>query len=401
MPVGEKNTFRLNLFVLLILLSLGTLSIARAEEMPASATFSKDQALGIDEAMLPVLYPSSHAANLLVLNNGDVLCVWFSGTAEGQSNVGIVLSRLPKGSRTWQKTLLVDREEGKSYQNPVLFQQPSGRVWIFHTTQTAGKGQADANVLEVYSDDNGKTWTKPKVLFSAPGSFTRQPVVVMPDGAWMLPLFYTPSEGITNGAENNYSTTKITSDQGKTWRECRIPHSEGLVHPNVIKLTDHSYVVFLRSRYADWIYRATSPDGCEWTVPAKTTLPNNNASIQATRLRNGDIVMAFDNSSGPENEHKPRTAPRVPLSVAISRDEGKTWVAVRDIESGDKGSTGEEHFPGSKSRDEFSYPSIVQLPNGNILVAYTYRRLSIKAVEFPEKWIEAGTTTGKYKGPTR
>src|SRR5207302_4923828 len=123
---------------------------------------------------------------------------------------------------------------------------------------------------------------------------------------------------------------KITHDEGKTWQECPIPKSNGLVHPNVLRLGDRSYVVFLRSRYADYIYSAHSIDGCHWSEPAKTSLPNNNASIQATLLKSGHIVMAFDNSSGPETEHKPRTAPRVPLSIALSTDGGKTCSHVRD-----------------------------------------------------------------------
>jgi predicted neuraminidase len=36
-------------------------------------------------AYLDQLYPSAHAANLLLLDNGDVLCFWFSGTLEGAS----------------------------------------------------------------------------------------------------------------------------------------------------------------------------------------------------------------------------------------------------------------------------------------------------------------------------
>ena len=61
--------------------------------------------------------------------------------------------------------------------------------------QTAGKGQADAEILKVYSDDNGETWSHPEVLFNLPGSFSRQPVVILSDGAWLLPLFYTPTGG--------------------------------------------------------------------------------------------------------------------------------------------------------------------------------------------------------------
>jgi hypothetical protein len=56
-----------------------------------------------NESYLPILYPSSHAANLLELKNGDVLCVWFSGSWECSSEVGIVMSRRAKDERDWDR----------------------------------------------------------------------------------------------------------------------------------------------------------------------------------------------------------------------------------------------------------------------------------------------------------
>src|SRR5690348_4513524 len=104
---------------------------------PASNSLPDDgkyrhSALGIEEAYLTPIFPSSHAVNLLELRNGDLLSVWFSGTWEGNSDVAIVLARLPKGSSEWTKPRVVDHHQGESYQNPVLFQAPDGTLWIFH-----------------------------------------------------------------------------------------------------------------------------------------------------------------------------------------------------------------------------------------------------------------------------
>jgi predicted neuraminidase len=358
---------------------------------------------GSKSAMLPTLFPSSHAANLLVLRNGDVLCFSFSGTREGESNVAIVVSRLAKGSQTWDPAVLVDRESGKSYQNPVPLEDAKGRVWLFHTSQSAGKGQADSQVLKVYSDDGGKTWSRQEILFGKAGSYLRQPTVAGEDGELLLPIYYSTSEGITHGAETNYSVVEITRDAGKTWRECPVPESGGFVQMNIIRLRPKSYIAFFRSRYADFIYRSTSSNGCEWSRPEKTALPNNNASIQATHLRNGDIVMAFDNTRGKSTEHMTQTGPRAPLSVAISPDAGITWTEVRDLEIPDRAANTALNSPGAGStiefpgKEEYSYPSIIQTPADQILVAYTYRRLAIKAVMFDESWIEHGTTLGIYK----
>ncbi len=361
---------------------------------------------GVLEAYLPSLFPSSHGANLLLLNNGDLLCFWFSGEWEGDSDVGILVSRLGKGSKRWSRPVLVDHELGKSYQNPVGFQAPNGLIWLLHTTQDAGQGQANANVLLVLSKDNGKTWSKPKPLFTRAGSFVRQPLVLLGDNGWLLPMYYTPSKGIISGAETNYSITMISSDSGKTWKECPIPGTAGMVHPNVIKFSDTSFVAFYRSRFADWIYRSTSRDGCTWTAPTPTQLPNNNSSIQATLLRNGHLVMAFNNSCAVTGSGRAQAALRKPLSVAVSEDGGAKWPWVRDIEVGDVSIRGEvgdpldkkEHVKGSAAYDEYSYPTILQGLDGMISVAYTYCREGIKYVTFSEEWIKQGSTVGRFKG---
>lgn len=52
---------------------------------------------GYQEAFIPSENPQNHASNLLELSNGDLLCVWFSGTQEGVSDISVFLSRLNRG----------------------------------------------------------------------------------------------------------------------------------------------------------------------------------------------------------------------------------------------------------------------------------------------------------------
>lgn len=355
---------------------------------------------GLEEAYLPPLFASAHAANLLLLKSGDLLCFWFSGSWEGESDIAIVAARLPKGARQWSRPQLIDHHIGESYQNPVGFQAPDGTIWVLHTTQGAGQGQANAKVLASKSSDNGKSWSAPEVLFDTPGAFVRQPLQIMPNGDWMLPMYFTPSAGITTGAETNYSVVKISSDKGKNWKECKIPDSNGYVQPGVVRLPSGKYIAFFRSRFADFIFRSESTDGCTWTPPHKTALPNNNSSIQVTQLKNGHLVMAFNNVGSEMTDGKPKAGPRKPLSVALSVDGGETWGWARDIETG-RLKPGEAPIPAERNqpgREEYSYPSILQSEDGMIHVAYTYRRYTIKDARFDEAWIKNGTTEGVFKG---
>jgi predicted neuraminidase len=346
------------------------------------------------ETYLPILDPSSHAANLLELKNGDVLCVWFSGAWEGQSGVGIVMARRPHGSRNWGSPVLIDRQAGASYQNPVLFQEPDGTLDLYHSTQQADAGEANAHVLHLVSNDDGVTWTKPTLLFGKPGAFTRHPVVILKDGAWMLPLSYITSAGIGAGSETNYSATEISNDHGATWKECVMAGSEGKIQPSVVALAPGRLIAFFRSRASDFIFSSASSDGCVWSPATATVLPNNNASIQAFRLHDGHVVMAFNNSS----KSSAGGGLRKPLSVALSLDGGSTWPYVRDVEEGRHGYGLAEQTPKEPGREEYSYPSILETRDGEILVAFTYRRQTIKVVSITEDWIRQEGTDGEFPG---
>ena len=350
---------------------------------------------GAQEAYLPIDEASNHAANLLSMPNGDLLCFWFAGTWEGKSGVSIAMSRLDHNSGRWSLPVILSNHPGWSDQNPVPFLAPDGRIWLFHTSQQANKGQTTAIVYQLTSDDQGHTWTTPKTVFSEPGSFIRQHLITLGD-EWIFPTYHSASPGITTNAQNDVSIVKISKDSGKTWTDCEVPSSGGLVQMNIIKLNEDHLLAFFRSRYADWIYRSQASDGCHWSAPVPTQLPNNNASIQAIRLADGHLVMVFNNAQAETTRENPRTASRTVLSVALSEDNGKTWPWVRDLQSGD------EPPPFRPGEDaEYAYPSVVQSPDGMIQTAFTFRRETIKYMTFAEQWIKAGSTDGVFKGDSR
>ncbi|HTF64812.1 MAG TPA: exo-alpha-sialidase, partial [Edaphobacter sp.] len=182
---------------------------------------------------------------------------------------------------------------------------------------------------------------------------------------------------------------EVSADSGKTWKECDVPGSGGFVQMNILPISDSRLIAFFRSRYADWIYESESSDGCSWTAPHATNLPNNNASVQATRLKDGHLVMVFNNAQAEFKPEHADTASRRILSVALSEDDGKTWPWIRDLESP---TLSEPVLPLEDA--EYSYPSVIQSGDGMIQAAYTFRRETIKCRTFTEDWIKHGTSSG-------
>ncbi|PHI32534.1 sialidase family protein [Budvicia aquatica] len=370
------------------------------------------------EAYLPSECPQNHAANLLPLPNGDLLCTWFSGTQEGIADISIYMSRLAKGSNLWTKPVKLSDDSSRSEQNPVLFLDPDNILWLMYTAQKSGN-QDTAFVRYRQSKDLGETWGAIETLFSEPGTFIRQPVTVLSNGDWIVPVFYCRVQpGEKWVGNNDDSAVKISSDKGKSWREYSVPQSTGCVHMNVTVLNDGSLIALYRSRWADFIYLSRSFDnGKTWSAPQATSLPNNNSSIQVTTLNNGHLALVFNNMSAADCSERRTSlydeiedeedkasgkeviiptegrsafwgAPRAPMTLAISEDNGKTWPYLRNIEVGDGYCM--TNNSQQKLNREFSYPSIKQSADGKLHIAFTYYRQTIKYVSVDEEWVKAG-----------
>lgn len=368
---------------------------------------------GATEALLPTTAVQSHAANLMPFADGDLGCVWFGGTQEGMSDISIHFARLRRGADRWSDSVRLIDDPTRSEQNPILFPAPDGRLLLLYTSQRSGN-QDTAVIRFRVSQDRGATWSEPATLIDTPGTFVRQPLRVLPDGTWLLPVFHcrTPT-GVAWTGSYDTSSVMLSGNGGRTWSAREVPESLGSVHMNVLALGTGGYLALYRSRWADNIYASRSRDGLDWSPPKATALPNNNASIQATVLRDGRIALVYNHSSAAnatarreslyddldgEEAQVPAAAmtdrntseagtttrsafwgaPRAPLCLVLSQDGGRTWGTPLEIDTSDG------YCLTNNSREklnrELSYPSVVETADGRLHVAYTYFRQAIKHV---------------------
>lgn len=375
--------------------------------------------LGTQVLDLPAPGVQSHAANLSTLADGRLACVWFGGTQEGLSDICVWFSTLAPGASAWSTPVRLSHDAARSEQNPILFTAPDGRLWLIHTAQRAGH-QDTAVVRCRTSLDGGATWDEPRDLLPGSGLFVRQPPLVRADGAWLLPVFRCRAlPGLRWSGDDDDSVLFISHDQGASWTLREVPHSLGAVHMNVVPGSqgpDH-LLAFYRSRWADWVYRSQSHDGGEtWSAPQPTPVPNNNSSVQVVRLASGrlalvcnpvsaahaterrvslyDEIESEDDASNPLPEAGATNtggrrlafwgAPRAPMALLLSDDDGLSWPMRRDVETGD-GYCLTNNSAEQRNR-ELSYPSIHQGPDGRLHVAYTWHRQHIRHVVCDEAW---------------
>ena len=369
------------------LTGMGTLH-AESPYKLADGVVRSSKLQGAKEAYLEMIVNSSHAANLLVLPSGDLLLTYYAGIYERGADESIVVARLRKGSTKWTEPVIASHHADWANQNPLLFLAPDKTVWLFHTTQKGGHDQQHDIVYGLKSTDEGHGWSEPITVFPQEGLYTRQPLVVF-QNKWLFPVYHSAGGSITSNAQKDQSYVEVSSDSGATWKECDVAGSGGYVQMNIVPTSAGHLEAFYRSRFADWIYKSESSDGCNWSAPEKTKLPNNNASIQAVALKDGHLAMIFNNTQAELKPEHADTASRRILSIALSEDGGKTWPWIRDIENP---AISQPILPLEDA--EYSYPSIVESADGMIHVAYTFRRETIKYMTFSEEWIKHGSSVG-------
>lgn len=368
-------------------------------------------------ADLPSLCVQAHAANLMVLHDGSLGCVWFGGSMEGRSDISVFMSRLEPGSKQWTAPVQLSHDAERSEQNPILFPAPDGALWLLHTAQHSGN-QDTSVVRRRVSHDHGRTWGPTETLKDMPaGTFVRHPIHVHADGSWLLPIFSCRTlPGQKWDGSLDESGVMRSTDQGRSWQPIAVPASLGCVHMSIVPASGNRLLGFFRSRWADFIYATRSDDGgLTWAKPLPTVLPNNNSSIQALRLADGRLAMIFNASSAAdaterreslydELEDEPAAAaaptaeaaaaparrafwgaPRAPMTLALSADDGLTWPWQRNLEVGDGWCMSNDSARGLNR--EYSYPSIRQSADGALHLAYTVFRQHIRHARVMPEWV--------------
>ncbi|WP_028033812.1 exo-alpha-sialidase [Chelativorans sp. J32] len=369
---------------------------------------------GVQEAFLPSPMVQNHAAFMDFFEDGTLFCLWFGGTLEGKSDICIYGAALAPGAKEWGPVAKLSDDPNRSEQNPVLVRNPKGAWQLFHTAQPAGnQDECILRARDVWLEKGKLRSGEPRQIDLPLGTFVRARFVARADGGWMMPVFRCiPRLGQRWNGSHDTAGVAVSFDQGATWRLDEVPNSIGSVHMTIIPLGGDEMAAFYRRRQADFVHRSQSSDGgITWSAPMPTDVPNNNSSINVIRLSDGRLAMVCNPVSAAtsadrraslydeieEGDARPDATggcspvwgvPRAPLTLCVSEDGGRTFPLRRIIEDGEGTCLTNNSVDGRNK--ELSYPYIVEGPDGDLHVAFTYHRRAIKYVRLPKGWIDGG-----------
>lgn len=373
------NTRTCNPLLLLFLFSLLTLGCSRTPQQESARASSEEPFVSNDDPMVHAgfvfdrspLFQSCHSASIVALKNGDLLCTFFAGTREAALDVEIYLSRKTPGG-SWSAPISVasgdEAGDRMSSGNPVLFQERNGQVILFYKVFTPG---TDFQGRMITSDDNGHSWSAPQQVGDGLMGAVKNKPIQLPDGSILSPSSTEDERGWLVHIERS-------TDGGKSWEligplnpEARI----GAIQPSLITYPDGRIQLLARTRSEHkFIAQSWSEDqGLSWSPLEAMEIPNNNSGLDAVTLRDGRQLMVYNHSTREQEGmgHKGRGI----LNVALS-DDGIHWEAALILEYLDQ------------SGKQFSYPSVIQTPDGLVHIVYTWHREKIKHVVLDPQLLE-------------
>jgi predicted neuraminidase len=320
-------------------------------------------------------FPSCHASTIIATKSG-LVCALFGGTAEGDKDVGIWVSRHDgeKWSEVVEVATGVQADDTKRHPcwNPVLFRAKDGPLDLYYKV---GPSPDTWWGMKMTSTDDGKTWSKPERL---------------PDGI-LGPIKNKPvqlaSGTVLAGSSTEHDGWRVhmerSTDGGKALSRIGPLEGSGLgvIQPTILEWADGKIQILCRSQQSRIVESWSKDDGKTWSALEKIALPNPNSGIDAVKLTDGRALLVYN--------HTPllkisRPRGREMINLAVS-DDGKTWRPAAILEN---------------EKGEFSYPAVIQAPDGMVHITYTHQRLKVKHVVVDPAKLKLGafTSDGNWPG---
>lgn len=283
--------------------------------------------------------PRNSEGDFITLKDGRILFIYshYTGNSTSDHAPAYLASRESSdGGKTWSQTdkLVVEREGDMNVMSVSLLRLQDGSIGLWYLKKNS---ETDCKPLMRVSRDEGKTWSDPiNCITDKNGYFVlnNNRVIQLKSGRLMMAVALHASE---DGKWSNKATlyAYYSDDNGKTWTSSApVPNNTETItqEPGLIELKDGRIMMIIRASGGKQQLSYSSDQGATWShIEASTiTSPLSPASI-ARIPRTGDLLLVWNNN--PKAEKEWHGGVRTPLTIAISKDEGKTWTHVKNIET--------------------------------------------------------------------
>jgi len=321
-----------------------------------------------------------HPADLIALQNGEILIMAREGTEHISNDGDVIMLRSRDGGKSWGEKQTIagikdlDEREGCGLQ----LKDGTILVGVFYNNlydedgvyKSKGTEQARKNphvagnlrALGTYiitSKDGGRTWSPPTFVdtstmpFSSIEGPTDAPIE-MPDGSILMAVI---AYGLKGDKEDVAAVMLRSTDKGQSWSYLATIADDpagklgGFVEPGIVRTKSGRIVAALRNHGPDnAIWVAYSDDeGKTWTPPQKTGMIGHPTDL--LQLSDGRLLASY----GIRTQHALPEGVR----ACFSEDNGETWDIASEIQ-----------LRSDFRNWDIGYPESLELPDGRVLTVY-------------------------------
>lgn len=317
-------------------------------------------------------FAQCHAATLVETRDGRSLVAFFAGTRESHPDVAIWTAERSLADPSFGPPRVAAKVADVAHWNPVLYSLDAPAPTPT-ATPTPGEIALQFKVgvkirswttWLARSHDGGRTFEGAAPLVAGDrggrGAVRNKPIRLT-SGDWLAgasteawrrwDAFFDRSP---NGIDGWVATANVEIDRARF-------EGKGLIQPTLWESEPGRVHALFRTTDGR-VHRSDSDDdGHHWSTAHPIDVPNNNSALDVARLADGTLALACNPVPG-------NWAPRTPLSLLFSRDNGGSWPWRFDVETG----------PG-----EFSYPAVIASGEG-LALCYTWNRRRIAFVRIPK-----------------
>lgn len=293
--------------------------------------------------------PRNSEGDFITLIDGRILFVYthFTGGAADHSSAYLAGRYSSDGGKTWtQKDETIIENDGKqNIMSVSLLRLQDGRIALFYARKNS---LHDLLPVMRISADEGAHWSEPIEIIPQQevGYYVlnNDRVVQLKNGRIVVPLaLHQNLPGSDRFNPNAKFLCYYSDDQGKTWQrgnEVAVETQPGgkqpyMQEPGLIELKDGTLMGFCRTNGGSQYVAFSKDDGQTFSElkPSNMISPVSPASIERIPST-GDLLLVWNNHQGIDAKLRGK---RTPLSLAISKDEGKTWQQIQNIETNPNG----------------------------------------------------------------
>ncbi len=280
--------------------------------------------------------PRNSEGDFVNLKDGRILYIYshFSGDSPSDYAPSSLAARFSNDSgKTWTKEdeMIIPNDAGLNVMSVSLLRLKNGDIALFYGVKNS---HTDCIPQICISKDEAQSWSEPTpVITDKKGYFVlnNDRVIQLEDGRLMMAvaLHETPeSEWQDKGDLYGY----YSDDNGKTWTSsAKVPDTTDIItqEPGLIELKDGRIMMYIRATGGFQQLSFSFDRGETWSPVEASNIPSPLSPATIEKIPGtGDWLLVWNNNDGsiPEINGK-----RTPLTTAISKDEGKTWEHIKNL----------------------------------------------------------------------